>query len=74
MIEFKLWRRLRMHPHLDDPAPDGAPVVTQEMIETGIDTLKGFYPYFYEGIEHPDLIVRTVYEAMERTRLERAQK
>jgi hypothetical protein len=65
---------------LDKAAPegDGAPEeeikVTDEMIRNGIEELRGFYPYFYEGIEHPDLIVRTVYETMERTRLGRAER
>jgi hypothetical protein len=33
--------------------------ITPEMIAVGVDTLMGFYSYFHEGIDEPDLIVRT---------------
>jgi hypothetical protein len=39
--------------------------ITPEMIAAGIDTLQVFYPHFHEGIDEPELIVRTIYEVMQ---------
>jgi hypothetical protein len=52
-------------PTVNSKESAGAP----DMIETGIDALTGFYLHFHEGIETPDVIVRTVYAAMEETRI-----
>lgn len=65
--------KLHPMPGAPDRDADDNPEITPEMIEIGIDVLSSFYPYFYEGIEHPDLIVRTVYEAMERVRIEQSK-